>query len=300
VILILLAVGALMLSLPGRDRTPPRDLPAGTWARLATLSMVSGALAVETGLLLIALPTVTHALGWSQFLDSCHAVLAPVESDPSFVGWLAFALATVLGSRAAIAGFRSYRRAVGSRAEPWLGTHTRYHDFDLVVLPSDDPIAFGTPGRPPQVVISEALVRRLEPAALQAIIRHESAHHRHHHVRHLILLAAIEHALACVPAVRRSADVVRDGLEEWADADAARELSVRPALCQALADANAVPLGTAWRRIERVMRPASVSGRAARAWSYTPQSALALGSLAIVIIWLADPHVAAALGSHCA
>jgi hypothetical protein len=262
--------------------------------------MISGALAVETGLLFAALPTVTHALGWNRLLDSCHAVLAPIDSDPSVIGWLALALAALLGLRAVIGGLRSYRRALAARPELWLGTHTDRGDFELVIVPTDSPIAFGAPGRPPQVVISDWFVHRLEPSALEALIEHEAAHHRLHHSRYLTVVAAIEHAFPSLRGIRRSGTVIRDALEEWADAHAAREDTFAPALCEALADAGSVTDARTGQRVERLARPLLVATRTARAWCYTPISALALGGAVLAVTWLADPHVAGALGSHCA
>ena len=80
-ILVLLAVGAVLLVLPGRRHAPPRHLPLGEWVPLAMAAMLSGALAIVTGLLFIALPVLTHALRVSELLDSWHEVLAPFGDD---------------------------------------------------------------------------------------------------------------------------------------------------------------------------------------------------------------------------
>ena len=49
-IVVLIALGVVLLVLPGRYSTPPRNLPLDEWVPLAMASVISGAIAVTTGL----------------------------------------------------------------------------------------------------------------------------------------------------------------------------------------------------------------------------------------------------------
>jgi Zn-dependent protease with chaperone function len=295
-------LGVLLLAFPGRHRTPPRRLPLDEWVPLVTASMVSGALAIATGLAFIALPTVTHAVGAPELLDSCHEVLAPFADDPTALGWAAFIAFLALVSRAATGAVRSYRGARAARVESWLGTHTHHDGFDLVLLPTPELLAFGVPSHPPQVVISAGVTAKIEPGGLDALIHHEAAHHRLHHSRYLTALAGIEHAFGplVLPALRRSTGVIRDALEAWADDHAARaDLDTLP-LRHALIAASRESTRTVADRIDRLDRPARTRPAAARALAYTPTSALSLASVVLVIGWATDAHLFVTSGFHCA
>ena len=299
-ILALFAVGVVLLVLPGRGGAPPRHLPLAEWVPLAVASMVSGMLAITMALVFVALPPITHTIGGSGVLHACHEVLVPFAEYPTIAGWLALVAVLVLVWRACTGVIRSYRHAQATRPEAWLGRHTQYDGFELVVLPTDDLLAFGVPGRPRQVVISEGVARQLEPAALGALIHHEAAHHRLHHARYLAVLAGIEHALGRlpVPQIRRSASVIRDALEQWADSQVARTDANVPALCHALTASGSGSLVVS-DRVDRLTRPVNIRPVAARALAYVPTSALSLASVVLALGWITNSHVLVPLGIHC-
>lgn len=296
-ILALLLLGAALLALPGVYQTPPRRLPLNEWVPVAAAALMTGFLALEISLVFVALPTVSHALGVAGVIDTCHDVLAPIPRDPSVVGWLALALAATLALRFAVGIAHAAVAARAAYVEPWLGRHAEHGEFDLVVVPTDGFLAFGVPGSAPQIVVSEGLVEHLPPELLDAVVRHEVAHHRLGHMRYLRLLAGLERALGGLPVVARSTRIVRDGLEVWADGEAGEG---SPALRRALAE-TAVDTGRLVAdRIERLRQAAPPRPTFVRAAAYAPAGLLAVTSAFLVVAWMTGAQHALALGLPCA
>jgi Zn-dependent protease with chaperone function len=298
-ILALLAVGVLLLVLPGIPRRPPRRLPQSEWTPLATAAFIVGALAVEVALVLAATPAIASVVAEPALVDRCRGALSPLATDPSPLSWAAAALAVTFAVRALRRGARSFTRARCTRVEPWLGEHESCHGFDLVVLPTERLVAFGVPGSRRQVVISHGLVRGFEPAQVEAVIGHEAAHLRLHHSRVLVVLAAIEGAFGWVSAVGRSADTLRAGLETWADEEAgSRDDATRRSLCQALAGVVG-GAGVTSDRVQRLERPARARSPFVRFITYAPVAVLVVTTGVLVSGWLTDVHHAIALGGSC-
>jgi hypothetical protein len=298
VILALLALGIALAAMPGVHRIPPDRLPLHEWAPIATASLVIGLLSIEGALVLIALPTVAHAVGAAGIADACHEVLAPFSSTPSVLGWAAAAGAAIVAARFVVAGTRARRRAHDARAEPWLGRHHELGEFDLVILPTAAKVAFGVPGTPPQVLVSRGLVDHVPSDAVRAIVRHETAHHRLGHAGYLALLAAAEHAAGFLPPVRQSVATIRDALEVWADQAAGQDPETRRSLRRALGalSGSGVCVNDRARRLRQ-----SVSTRAPmlRALCYMPVALLAITAGLLAIGWLVDGEHAFAMASDC-
>ena len=149
-------------------------------------------------------------------------------------GWSAAAIAATVPALACV-GWRRTRRALGRlRIEHSLGEHHHRGDVDVVVLPTPCLLAASNGGRRPQVLLSQGLIAALDPAELEAVVRHEIAHVRHRHDRFLLIATTVEHACIAAPPVRRSAAALRAALERWADEDAAIDVNARRDLRHAL------------------------------------------------------------------
>ena len=214
-VLVLAAVG--LLSFPAAAGRFGRRLPPSEWARVAGAATWFGWISLRAGLLFAAAPTVLRAAGVREIADACHRVLGPPIPDGIVVGWLAalvLVVISVAGGRAA----RTARRVQRSmHVESWLGEHQSRPGFDLVIVPTSEPMAYAVSGEPPQVVVSRGLVDVLGADELEAVVSHELCHLRHHHQRYLSLVATIDAAMFAVPASRRTTAAVRLAIERWAD-----------------------------------------------------------------------------------
>ena len=305
-ILALLILGVTLLAVPGVVPEPPRRLPARDWTPVALLAMVAGVVALLSGLTLAALPTVAPVFGISTFADRCREFLAPFAIESSLIDVLAAGLAIVIASRIALRIAQSARAARRARIEPWLGEHERRHGFDLVVVPTDRILAFGVPGRTPQVVLSTGLSERLSADELDAVVGHEAAHLRLHHPALVAVLHGIDAGVGILPFVAHSVRRLLTGLEVWADAavdiDAAG--SRRDALCTALACVTdpAIIRGapadaeTRISRLQWALRPRPVY---ARSVVYASIVTLSVVVAVVAVGWFTDAHHAVALGAEC-
>ena len=298
-ILLLLTVGFVLLAAPGLQRMIPRRLPAREYVPVALVAVIGGWLALESALVLIALPTVAHALGVAHIADACHHVLAPLPSSPGIVGWAAAFAGAATIVRLLLGIRRAWRQACRARAEPWLGAHDAFGQFDLVVLPVGEPLIYGVPGVPPQVVISQGTIDQLPHHAVDAVIAHEAAHHRLRHPYCLAALQGIESSLGALPGVRRSLATIRDALEVWADAAAAKSANVGSGLRDALLHLGTQHHPASRERRWRLERTPNNLSAAVRALCYSPVAFLSVLALVVAVDWLATPHHAAALGISC-
>jgi Zn-dependent protease with chaperone function len=90
------------------------------------------------------------------------------------------------------------------------------------------PMAYCLPGRRPRLVLTSAVLARLAPAALDAVVAHERAHLRQRH--HLVLLpfAAWQAALPWLPAARTARASVALLVEALADDTARARVGAAP------------------------------------------------------------------------
>jgi beta-lactamase regulating signal transducer with metallopeptidase domain len=232
--LVLVAAGVALLLLPMLAAGASRQLSPAECARLAVGATWLGLRSIQAGLLLTAAPTVLRTVGVDAVADACHRVLGPTRLGGSAVAWASAAAFVVLTRRARVVRARAHREQRQAHIEPWLGHHERIDGIDVVVLPTDQVLAYSAPGPPPQVVLSEGLTAALTDEELSAVIRHEQTHLRNRHDRHLVLAAVVEGTFGWLPGARRSAYMVRLGLERWADEVAADRPGGREQIRRAL------------------------------------------------------------------
>lgn len=219
---LVLGAGAVaLLVLPALAWPVGRKLQPREWARVVTTCLVTGAVALELALLLLATPTVLRAVGVRELAAACARTVGNLAPGGPFVGWLAATVAIAVPVLVLRRTARVVHTRRGLRIEATLGTHERLPSYELVVLPTDRPMAMTVPGDPAQIVVSRGLVDALPDAALQAVLRHEETHAECRHDRYMLTALAVDAGLGRIPLVRRSTSVLRLSLERWADEQAA-------------------------------------------------------------------------------
>jgi len=217
----LLVSGLGLLAIPACGRPLGRRLPPAEWAKLCAGLLAAGAVVVEASLVIQAAPTVFRMVGLERVADLCEHALGAVAPGGAPVGITAAALGVVIALLAGRAGLGARRIQRRATVERGIGWHRTVWGHRLVILPSQDPVAFSTGGRPSQVVMSQGLVAALSDDQLAAVLRHEVAHVRHHHHRYLLLACAVERSLGVLPFVGRGTAALRCAVERWADEEAA-------------------------------------------------------------------------------
>lgn len=222
----LAASGVGLLALPGLLRPVGRRLRPAEWARLSLVCIGAGAAVVELAAVLYGLPAVATASGVPSLEVLCHRALGPLAPGGAVAGWAAIAVAVAVPAAGALGWSRARRTVRSARIERGLGHHEPYGGHELVVLPSERPLAVSVPVPPRQpgrhqIVVSDGLVELLTPEQLDAVLRHEAAHLRHGHRRHLAVAAAVDRAFAWFPPAAASTATLRIALERTADEHAA-------------------------------------------------------------------------------
>lgn len=232
--IVLLGVGLSLILFPGAVARLGRDLQPSEWGRISRASLWAGLHTLQLGLFLAAVPTVFRAVQVESVADACHRVLGPALPGGSFSGWVSAIgfVALVLRCHSARTSVQRLQR--DARIESWLGEHRKLEAGELVILPTTEVLAYAAPGPSAQVVISEGLAAALSPEELDAVVRHEMAHLRHHHDRYVTLAAILDRALGWLPGVQASIGAVRLGVERWADEEAATRPGARDVLRRAL------------------------------------------------------------------
>jgi len=106
----------------------------------------------------------------------------------------------------------------------------------LVILDDDHPDAYALPGVSGRIVVSRGMLAALTPAERRVLLAHERSHLVH---RHSLLVQLAGLAAAANPLLRPVATAVREGVERWADEDAAAAVGDRRLTARALARAAA-------------------------------------------------------------
>lgn len=286
--LLVVLVGAALVAAPGLLPTL-RRISGVEWARVTSTSLLLGGLAIVGGLTLVALPTVLRSMDAHAAAALCEHLVTPFAPRNDFVGWSAAALALVISARALRGARRARADASAARVEPWLGRHEDRGAFELVVLPTDALVAVGVPVTPPQVVISDGLIARLDRTQLDAVIRHEAAHHAHRHWRFLVLAAGVDEGLGPLPFVRRSTAALRDSLEAWADDGAVAASGGSRVELHGAAEQLTTAVSAPARVRARIHRLEARSPRwsiRARLLAYAPVLALSVLLVALTSAWL--------------
>jgi Zn-dependent protease with chaperone function len=215
---LLLAAGVALLALPRLLRPIGRAVSPNTWARWCVYAIWLGMLTVAVGLATMATPTVLRAVGVPALARACERTLAPLRPGGPIAGWLAASGAVWL----AVAGFVGFRRARRAQrrafVEPCVGEHDDRFGVDVVVLPTDEPLAYSVSAGPAQIVLTSGLVERLAADELDAVLRHELAHLRRNHQRYITVAVAAETAFG--PLAHHLTGELRLAIERAADEDA--------------------------------------------------------------------------------
>jgi beta-lactamase regulating signal transducer with metallopeptidase domain len=215
--LLLLLSGMGLLGLPACARPLGRRLPPAEWARACAGLLAAGAVVVEASLTIQAAPTMLRMAGLEDIAEMCEHI-APGGAPVGIAAAVAALVIALLAGRAALGVRRRHRMA---RVAQEIGWQSRLGGHRLVVLPSEELVAFSTAGRPGQVVMSHGLITALSDDELAAVLRHEVAHVQHRHQRYLLLARVVERSLGLLPMVRRGVTALRCAVERWADEAAA-------------------------------------------------------------------------------
>lgn len=220
--LLLLACGLLAVAMPG-TRPKPMLVASPRWfVRLAVASVGLGMVSIVAALLLSTAVGAVHLLVGGAVTPADH--LAP----EGLVGSVAAAAVVVwIAGRSAVLAGRAVRGHRAARVDAWLGQHEVAGDLEVVIIPTDEAVAYNIPGRQPQIVISEGLRARLSADVLRFVLDHERAHLRSRDRWGALLATALETAFVFVPGAARTAAALRIGLERAADEDAAGGLLIR-------------------------------------------------------------------------
>jgi hypothetical protein len=309
--LLLLLCGLGLLAIPAAARPLGRRLPPVEWAKACAGLLAAGWVVVEASLLLQVAPTMLRAAGLERLAELCEHALGPVAPGGPSLGVAAGGAATAVALLAGRSVLAAHHRRRMVRVEPGIGWHATVGGHELVVLPSADPVAFSTAGRPGQVVLSHGLVAALSEQELAAVLRHELAHVHHRHQRYLLLARTVERSLGLLPLVPGATGALRCAVERWADeeaagGDATSRASVHAALLR-LAELAAMPElaaftspGTVAERLEALQAdPTAGLAVGRRALVYGP-AGLLLGAAAVTLGGiLAQVSVLHALAGLC-
>ncbi|WP_426565522.1 M56 family metallopeptidase [Angustibacter sp. McL0619] len=222
-----LSARRLATVLPAAVATPVIVVSALAASASAGFSLASLALVAVA-----QLAPVAGAGGWDP-------VALQRGSDVPPAAGVAVALLVVLALSSGLALLveqaHALTRAVGE-VRPLASTDDGFSIVDDAA-PRAFAVGAGDSGR---VVLSTGLIRGLDVQDRRAVLEHEFAHLRHHHV---LWVAAARLAARTNPLLRNVPGAVRYAVERWADEDAGRALGSRPAVAAALARAALMSAG---------------------------------------------------------
>lgn len=233
-ILGLLVLALALLYLPANAHRFGRRLPAREWARTVNIALFAGAATLNLSLLSLATPSVLRFFGAAELARLCDEFLGHLPHGAPLVGWGALGLMLMMGGLAGAGAARTRSQLAALEIEPCLGQHIPHVDFDVVVLPSSEPVAYSRAGARRQIVVSEEVVEALTDGQFEMLLRHEMSHLDEGHERILRRLSALRHSLRWMPGFSRSIQAATLAIERVADEAAAGSDKVRRG---ALADA---------------------------------------------------------------
>lgn len=307
--LVLIAAGVGLLLLPGLCRSVGRRLEPRRWALMCAGAMAAGLAVAEVGLVLFSAPTALRTLGVPGLASVCERMLGGVVPGGPVAGWLALVLAATLAVRAGLGVIEGCRVRSVAYVESFLGEHRCLGDHEVVILPTQEMVAFSVAGRPSQVVLSEGLQAVLTEEQMAAVIMHEAAHIEHGHQRYLVLAAAVRSAFAPLPMVTASVRTLQTALERWADEEASRSPGVRSALREALVRLTVSTVGvdlaafsaaeTIAERLEALDSAPRRPGLGLLGLLYSPGVALGAASVAGLAVWAGELRMVIAMAGSC-
>ncbi|TSB24050.1 M56 family metallopeptidase [Streptomyces benahoarensis] len=215
---------APFLAVPAARRLADALAPRRAAALLVCVAVgLAGCAAAALALLVI--PGASY-LPW---VAAAGELLTPLtDGPPAVTVGVSVAAAGLLGASAAavtvrLLGHRADLRDARAQAGAVHG--------ELAVVPDARPDAFALPGRPGRIVVTTAMLRALEPGERTALFAHERAHLRG---RHHLLLAAVDLAARCHPALRGLRAPLGYALERIADEAAADAVGDRTLAARAV------------------------------------------------------------------
>jgi Zn-dependent protease with chaperone function len=222
----LLCALSLAASAPHLGRSTKPKLAAITLAATAlTVGLAADlALGLLVGARLLDAAPVASPLGWRSERPGPIPVPVPISM-------LAGATLALIAATAIKEGRRTRTTA---RPLPLEGEAP---PAELVVVPSGDMLAYALPGQrhaPGRIVVSDAMLRALDPDERRVLLAHERSHLRHRHDRYLQLARV---ATMVNPILRPTVGATNLLLERWADEDAAHAVGSKPLTARALARA---------------------------------------------------------------
>jgi beta-lactamase regulating signal transducer with metallopeptidase domain len=208
-----------------RRASPRPGAVALVAAALAAAIAADTALAVLVAARLLDAAPVAALLRWRA--EAPRPIPVPVPVSLIAAGALvALAAAAAVDWRRAERSIRRVRKL-----------HANALPGELIVVRSPDVLAHALPAMgasPGRIIVSDAMLRALDPSERRAMLAHERSHlaHRHDRYRRLVRIAA-----RINPLVRPAVPATDFLLERWADEDAARAVGSRRLIAQALARA---------------------------------------------------------------
>ncbi|MBV9660555.1 MAG: M48 family metalloprotease [Acidimicrobiales bacterium] len=211
---VVVASAAFGLCAPGVARCSPGR--AATWLLSAGSVLVAGsAVVVPAIFVFVALGQIRFFAGIAGWSASSLAAWFPIRWPVAVMSAVVLAAQLTRSSKVLTGRGRRLMRA-------WQASRT--FDTSLVVIPSDQLVAFALPGWPGRVIASRRLLQTLDGTERRALLAHEQAHLDQRHDLHraaAAMAAAVNPMLSHVPAA------VRLATERWADETAAHAIGDR-------------------------------------------------------------------------
>lgn len=268
--MVVVLCGLALLCLPGWLDQRHTVGPA-RFARLGRASMMVGLAGIVVGLTMWGAPALLHWADSFGVPGLCDAAVHRLPLGGLEIAIAMVAIAVGVSGRAVAAVRRARRGAQLARVDPCFGQHRWFGGYDVVVVPSAQLVALGVPGEQPQIVLTEGLVAELTPAEVEAVIRHEVAHHQLGHRRYLVTATVVDQIFGWVPPVRASTASLRHALEEWADRESTGNSDSRIATLRSALERLAARRAATVDRRAIELRVASLEGRQRPRWTRRSQ-----------------------------
>lgn len=279
--LLLVALPAAAFPLIRKTRKPK------WWAIVLTASLGAGFVLIEASLVHASLPAIFALIGLEELAAACRALGGHLFGATPLFAAIALVVAISSAIKAALGGLDTLRMHASLRRGAARADRTAIGGHETALMPMSSRWALALPGRSPQILISDNLAATLQAPELSAVVRHEAAHLRHHHIRFLLLGTVVGSGLWFLPWIRRATTALTLALERWADDEASagsseRRDQVRSALRKL---AQLTPSALASDRITALENDADRQGVAVLSWSAAASAVIPLAlALALTLI----------------